>query len=182
VINVGEEVVRMVNFFSSAAFLTVFDDLYQPLGAHEVVIGAPPPAAPMVAAVVTRFYDEVLNGGRTEGLDQIVAQDATLYFGPELRGTGPEGFKATLAATRAAFPDARWMLDELLLGPDGAAARFTFHGTHGGDFHGLARTGSRVSVGGIETYRIAGGKIVENHVQLDTGALLAQLGARPTPS
>lgn len=179
VINVGEDLVRMVNFFPSAAFLTVFDDRYEPLGSREVFVGAPPPSALVVGEVIGRFYDEVLNAGRTEALDELVAPEAELYFGPELRGTGPQGFGATLAATRAAFPDAAWTLDDLLPAPEGAAARFTFTGTHRGEFHGIAATDNSVSVRGIETYRLADGKVVDNHVQLDTGALLAQLNAQP---
>ena len=142
-------------------------------------LGAPPPSASPAEQVVRRFYDEFLNGGRSDVADELVAAVAELYFGPTHRATGPDGFRATHAATRGAFPDAAWTIEELIPGPRGAAARFTFTGTHQGGFQGLAPTGRTVSVGGIETYRLASGKIIENHVQLNMAGLLTQLGAQP---
>jgi predicted ester cyclase len=60
---------------------------------------------------------------------------------------------------------------------DKVVTRVTFHGTHQGQFNGIAPTGKQVKWSGIAMDRIADGKVVEMwHVQNTTG-LLQQLGA-----
>ena len=43
-----------------------------------------------------------------------------------------------------------------------AEARVTMHGTHRGEFQGIAPTGKRVEVRAIDMFRISDGKIVEH--------------------
>ena len=58
-------------------------------------------------------------------------------------------------------------------------ARFTFSGTHQGEFQGIPATGKQFKVTGIDIYRIAGGKILEHWAQFDAIGMLQQLGVIP---
>ena len=61
------------------------------------------------------------------------------------------------------------------------ALRFTFHGSHQGEFMGIAPTGKQVTMSGINIFRIADGKIVEMWNQEDVLGMMQQLGAIPAP-
>ena len=55
-------------------------------------------------------------------------------------------------------------------------ARWTFHGTHDGNFMGVAPTGKEVVVAGVAMYRIADEKIEEVWLSWDVFGLFKQLG------
>jgi predicted ester cyclase len=57
--------------------------------------------------------------------------------------------------------------------------RFTFRGTHQGEFMGVPATGKVVTVTGIYISRIAGGKVVEDWSSSDMPGVMQQLGAIP---
>ena len=92
-----------------------------------------------------------------------------------------EGWQAFTAALLAGFPDLRLVLEDVLAEGDRVAARWTFRGTHGGEFLGIAPTGKPVSMSAVEVNRVADGKVAEHWVVLDQLGLLQQLGAIPAP-
>ena len=79
------------------------------------------------------------------------------------------------ATFQAAFPDATVRVDEVVADGDRAAVATTIEGTHDGELLGIAPTGRRVSVCGIDLVRVAGGRIVEHRGLTDTVGLLRQL-------
>jgi predicted ester cyclase len=58
--------------------------------------------------------------------------------------------------------------------------RWSFTGTHHGEFMGLAPAGKQVTTSGIVISRIVEGKIVEEWEEWDTLGFLQQLGAVPS--
>ncbi len=88
---------------------------------------------------------------------------------------------AFTAAFFTGFPDFRLEVEDLLAEADRVAARWTFRGTHRGEFLGIAPTGRRVSISAVEVNRVAGGKVTEHWVVLDQLGLLQQPGAIPVP-
>lgn len=130
-------------------------------------------------ALVRRTYEEVLNKGDLDVVDELYASE---YFytspgAPALQG--PEGFKQLVRMLRAAFPDLRFTPEELIAEGENVVSRWTGRGTHQGQFKGISPTGKRVTVSGIIIHRIANGKFVEDHEELDALGLLQQLGALP---
>ena len=91
------------------------------------------------------------------------------------------GWKTFIAAFLAGFPDFQLALEDVLAEGDRVGVRWTFRGTHQGEFMGIAPTGKRVSMSAIEINRVAGGKVAEHWVVLDQLGLLQQLGAIPGP-
>jgi len=92
---------------------------------------------------------------------------------------GPEGFKRTVSMYRAAFPDVRITVDDVIAADDKVVLRWHSEGTHRGELAGLAPTGARASVTGIGIDRWKDGKIVEAWTEWDNLGLARQLGAAP---
>jgi predicted ester cyclase len=59
---------------------------------------------------------------------------------------------------------------------DLVVARYSWRGTHQGEFFGKPATGNKVAVTGTSIYRIAGGKIVEERWQEDLLGLMQHIG------
>lgn len=132
-------------------------------------------------AVVLRMTEELYNKGNIESADQFFA-GAYIHHDPASpHVTDLAGLKETLRAFRAACPDLHITSDELLADGDKVTKRWTLHGTHTADLGGLPPTGRRITLSGLELFRLANGKIVESWVAYDNLSLLQQLGAIPTP-
>lgn len=78
-----------------------------------------------------------------------------------------------------AFPDLRFMLDELVAEGDKVALVWTANCTHKGEFMGIPATGKRIKFKGIDVYRIADGKIAEVWASMDNLGMMQQVGVIP---
>ncbi len=76
-----------------------------------------------------------------------------------------------------AFPDSCLVLEDVLAEGDEVAARYVVHGTHQGEFMGIAPTGKQITRAGITILHFRNGKCVERWSQADTLGMLRQLGA-----
>ncbi len=131
-------------------------------------------------AIVRRFYEEFFNDGNPAAADQLLAPSYVAHLpGQELRG--PEAQKQFHSMYRAAFPDGRVVIDDLIAEGDKVVVRFTARFTHRGEFMGLPPTGKEVMVTGIDIYRVAGSQIAELWEQIDALGMMQQLGAIPVP-
>ena len=130
-----------------------------------------------------RLLEEPFNNGSFELIDQLVAPDAVNHdpaTPPELRAlSGPEMYKRTVSMYRAAFPDVRMSVDDVIAADDKVVLRWHSEGTHRGQLAGLAPTGVRGSVTGITIDRWKDGKVVESWVEWDNLGLARQIGAAP---
>jgi steroid delta-isomerase-like uncharacterized protein len=127
-----------------------------------------------------RLADEVWSQGNLDLCEELVAPDWVLHqpSAPD-PGRGPAGYRAWVAANRAAFPDFRLVAEEQFCLGDRVATRWTMRGTHLGALRGVAPTGRALEWTGITIKRFAGGKVAETWVCSDTLAVLQQLGAAP---
>jgi steroid delta-isomerase-like uncharacterized protein len=92
-----------------------------------------------------------------------------------------EEVKAAVTKFKEAFPDARLTMSFQLAEGDRVASRYTWSGTHQGEFAGIPATGKAVNWTSTVTFRIAGGKISEAWLSSDRLSLMQQLGVVPTP-
>jgi steroid delta-isomerase-like uncharacterized protein len=136
-----------------------------------------------LAGASRRLLEEVFNNGRLELADVLIAPDAVNHDPAEpaeLRALrGPEVLKRTVSMYRAAFPDVRIIVDDVIAADDKVVLRWHSEGTHRGELAGLAPTGARASVSGISIDRWKDGKVVESWSQWDNLGLARQLGAAP---
>jgi len=91
--------------------------------------------------------------------------------------------KQHIADAEIAFPNYELIAEDLIAEGDKAVLRFNLRGTHQGSFMGIPATGKEVNVPGIIIYRIANdtnnqAKIVEHWMQIDSMAMMQQLGVQ----
>jgi steroid delta-isomerase-like uncharacterized protein len=121
---------------------------------------------------------EAINTGNLALLDEFVAPDYTEHSeGFE----GVEPFKQQITAFRAAFPDLRVTVEDLLIDGDRFASRTTVTGTHAGDLMGMPATGRRISVEAVDIGRLENGQAKERWGGLNLYSMLTQLGVIPAP-
>jgi predicted ester cyclase len=130
-------------------------------------------------ALMHRAYD-ALNQKNLAVLDEVDAPDLVVHI-VSTTIQGLEAFKQGLWLFLTAFPDARFTLEDLIAEGDRVAVRYTFRGTHTGNYMGIAPTGKQVTQTGITINRFANGKAVELWGNVDDLGLLQQLGAVPAP-
>jgi len=129
-----------------------------------------------------RVREELWSGAALSVADQIIAANCVNHVSDPMTpdfGSGPEGFKKLVALYRSAFPDAHTIVDDILGDGDKVMVRWTARGTHTGQLLNLAPTNKRVTVTGIDVYRIFSGKIQEIRLSWDALGFLQQLGAVP---
>ena len=95
---------------------------------------------------------------------------------------GPGTFKRVITMWRAAFPDFKMTIEELIAEGDKVANRFTTRGTHQGPLMGIPPTGRTITVRGMEVHRVADGKIAESWICDDVPSILVQLGVLTMPA
>lgn len=132
--------------------------------------------------LLRRFLTEVWNGGRLDLIDELVDPDyvSHVVHAPPIRNR--EELKRWVSGVRTAFPDIRFMIEDLLSDDDKTILRWTAEARHGGEFLGVAGTGKRVVCRGICISRFVGGKIVEEWGEWDTLRLMEQIGGASKPS
>src|SRR5271154_5148289 len=131
-------------------------------------------------AVVSAFVEEVINKGRFERADDLVAMDFVELDPLPGQRQGREGLKEVIGQMRSAFPDIHWVLDEMVAEDDKVFSRFTWSGTHRGAFLGIPATGRSIRVTGMVLDRIAEGKMAESRILMDRLSLMQQMGVIPT--
>ncbi len=133
-------------------------------------------------AVVARLVEEVLNEHNPAAAEEFFAADFVEHVPAPGQEQGLEGIKRWLADVYfPAFPDAHWTVEEQIAEGDRVLTRFTWRGTHQGEFAGIPPTGKRVTVWGMVLDLIAEGKLVESRMIMDTMGMMQQLGAIPAP-
>ncbi|HWQ12348.1 MAG TPA: ester cyclase [Roseiflexaceae bacterium] len=91
-----------------------------------------------------------------------------------------DGLKTALRAFLTGCPDLHITIDQLLAEGDMVTKRWTYHATQTGDLSGLPPTLKRITMSGLELFRLEGGKIAEAWVAYDNLSLMHQLGVIPT--
>ena len=115
-----------------------------------------------------RRYLDAINGKEKPAavVDQFISEADALL-------------KQHIAGYEAAFPRYALIAEDMIAEADKVVVGFTFRATYGGGFMNIPATGQQVAMPGIIIYRIADGKIVEHWMQVDSAALMQQLGVRP---
>jgi steroid delta-isomerase-like uncharacterized protein len=126
-------------------------------------------------AEIERVWVAAWDKGDVDALDDLMA-DGYQRHSSDGRPQDLAEFKASITATRSAFPDLVTTIDEIVVEGDRAAIRWHSTGTHEASLLGVPATGRRVEVSGATFARFAGDRIAEEHVTWDPRALLTALG------
>ena len=132
--------------------------------------------------LVRRYAQELLNQNNLDLFDEIFAPDFVQYGADPDQASGLEDLKQFFVMLRSGFPDFQVTIEDLFAAEgEKVVLRFTFRGTHEGEFTGIAPTGKQVTMAGIDIFHITDGKIVELWYQEDTLGMMQQLGVVPQP-
>lgn len=133
--------------------------------------------------ILGRHFDEVLNQGSLDVIDEIYADGYVLDAPVQTEGSveahgetrGRDGLKRRVVLFRTAFPDIHFAIDDMLAEGDQVAVQYTFTGTHAGQFGELEPTGRKIAVTGILIARVRDGRIASAVSVFDSGDLIHQL-------
>jgi predicted ester cyclase len=130
-------------------------------------------------ATIRRMFDEIINRGRVELVDELFDPDFTSQTpqGPLDR----EGFKDYVRTWRAGFPDVRCEVSDVVEHGDRIAWAVTASGTHTGEFMGIPATGRSVRFDSLNIATMRDGRGWRHQVVMDTLALMVQLGVVSPP-
>ena len=132
-------------------------------------------------AVARRFLD-AFDAGDPAIMDEVLAPDFVHRSAGPGEPASREGQMGVVAAFATAFPDGQSTVEHLIAEGDTVVLRWTFTGTHQGDFFGIPPTGKQVTTQGIDWYHLQGGQITELWDVIDEAGLLIQLGVLPDPA
>ena len=132
-------------------------------------------------AIIRAYVETIFNQRQVDRAGELVASDYVDHAALPGQAPGLEGVKPKWAMYLAGIPDLRVTIEELVAEGDKVAVRRSSAGTHRGELMGIAPTGRRATITGIDILRIAGGKIVERWAEDNGLAVMQQLGAIPAP-
>lgn len=128
--------------------------------------------------IIRRFEDKVWNQRNLSIVDQLFSPNHA-FHSPGSPPLDREGHKQMIGHFQSAFPDGKNDTDEMVAEGDRVVQRWTYRGTHQGEFQGIPPTHKQVTLTGISIWRFEAGKIVESWHQLDALGMLQQLGVFP---
>jgi steroid delta-isomerase-like uncharacterized protein len=131
------------------------------------------------SATQRRLY-ELLNAGDIEGFGALLADGFVEH--EETPGLAPtrEGVMQFFHMYRAAFPDLRMEVEDVLPSGDRVVARARVTGTHQGELMGMSPTGKSVDIQLIDIMRFdEDGLVAEHWGVVDMLAMMQQLGVVP---
>jgi predicted ester cyclase len=113
-------------------------------------------------AVVRRNTEEVQGGGNFEVFEELFADDFLDHTPQPGRTPDKAGARELYKVLRAAFPDFHADIHWQLVDGDRVTTYKTYHGTHKGEFFGIAPTGRKIQFETVDVMRVRGGKITEH--------------------
>jgi steroid delta-isomerase-like uncharacterized protein len=132
-------------------------------------------------AVVRRFVVEVVDEGKLDLLDEVIAPGYVEHSPDPGQPPGRDGLRQGLQTLLRAFPDFRSSIQEIVAEGEKVAYFAVSRATHQGEFHGIAATGRTIEIEEMHVVRVVDGKIAEHRALYDTLGMLRQLGALPDP-
>lgn len=126
---------------------------------------------------IIRRYQEAYNSGDLDVLDELLAPDwKSNNFPTAVMEQTIENAKAVQGMLLEVFPDLQITTETLIAEGDHVVQRWTWRGTHKGDFPEAPASGNVIEQGGVSVFRIADGKIVEHWGCQDSLDAIAQMG------
>ncbi len=136
-----------------------------------------PPANASTGELI-RWAFEMLNRHDVEALRPCWNSETVERF-PDRTCRGPEEIAQYFVDVFAAMPDFHMEVLTLVAQGDDVFVHWRLTGTHRGSIQGIAPTGRRLSIDGIDHFVFRNGKVVSNFVVFDQMQYARQLGLLP---
>ncbi|HEY2932167.1 MAG TPA: ester cyclase [Acidobacteriota bacterium] len=128
-------------------------------------------------AIVRGYINDVINKGSLEAFDKYFSEKVVFNNSPGFRA----GLSSLIQSLRSGFPDFQVTIEDQIAEGDKVVTRVKFHGTHRGEYRGVAPTGKVIEYPGIAIDRIADGKVVEMWHIAESTVILRELGFSVSP-
>ncbi|MER7394686.1 ester cyclase [Streptomyces sp. NPDC000151] len=130
-------------------------------------------------ATARRFFEEVSTSGDAAGFTEMFTADYHDHdIANEQDTRGADGIRQEVSGYRQAFPDFAFTVDDQIAEGDKVTTRWSWRGTHRGDFRTLPASGNKVAMSGVTIFRFTkDGKIQEGWWNWDNLKLLREVGA-----
>jgi steroid delta-isomerase-like uncharacterized protein len=122
-------------------------------------------------------FGEAINSGNLEIMNDLVAAGVIENDPAPGQAKGPKGYIDFFTKMRAAFPDMKVEVEQLVADDENVAFAYTLTGTHKGDFNGIPATGKKIKARGLQISKFKDGKMVERWGSSDELGILKQIGA-----
>ncbi|WP_250286217.1 MULTISPECIES: ester cyclase [unclassified Frankia] len=127
--------------------------------------------------IARRLYEEIVNEGRLELLDDFLAKDASRSTGS---GTfGRDSFASHVTELRHNVTDLKTTVTDIVAEGDRVVVFWRIQGIHSGEVWGVPGTGNTIDGTSISLITFHDGKVVDYVVTPDRLTILQQLGAIP---
>ena len=129
-----------------------------------------------------RMMEEAFGGGKLEVVDEVLDPDFVCYDPNSESGAvrGADTIKQEIEWFRNAIPDLTYTVEDQVAEGDKVVSRYTATGTHQGEFFGVAPSGARIEMSGIQIDRFdENGRMVEEWPEYDMLGAMKQMGAVP---
>ncbi len=114
----------------------------------------------VIRRTISRYFDEVWNQGRVDVLDDLLTADYINHSpGVPNPPPGPDGLKPIVRAMRAAIPDLRYTILDLVIDDGKAAVYVQVTGTQHGPLFGVPPTGKAFDIRQMQIEWFRGDKI-----------------------
>jgi steroid delta-isomerase-like uncharacterized protein len=121
-------------------------------------------------------FAEAVNTGKFELFKEAVSSENIDHDPASGQVSGPDGYRAFFGGLRKAFPDLSVALETLVADEDSIAIAYTLSGTQNGALNGIAPTGRKMKIRGVQIAKFKDGKMVERWGSSDELGMLQQLG------
>lgn len=120
---------------------------------------------------------ELLNTHDLDLVDRFVGE--TYVNHNEYVADGREANREFWKAFFTAFPDVSGTMEDLVIAGDRVVGRFTYRGTHTGEFMGIPASGKPIEMRTIDIWRVEDGMFVEHWDEINSLQLFQQIGVLP---
>ncbi len=139
--------------------------------------------APATPGGIGQLVEDLLDAWNAHDIRRI-----TTFYAPQYEGVdvgeaepqrGPRAISQAVDRYLRAFPDLRFVGEDVVVQGDRAVVVWTAHGTHGGKLMHIPPTGRKIAVRGISVLTIENGKITRGLYVWDAAGLLRAIGLLP---
>jgi predicted ester cyclase len=163
----------LIAVFAAGAVRSAEETLPTPRG---IILTAGQEQAAQPVILAARRYAAFWNTGEARYAEAALAQN---FVDRTLPSGRPQGLNGVLEASknfRAAIPDLKAEIEELLVVNDRAVVRYTFMGHFTGTFKDVKGDGRDISFRAVDIYCVQNGQIFDNWHLEDNLSLMQQLG------
>ena len=127
-------------------------------------------------------FAEAVNTGNFDLFAEAVAPECVDHDPAPGQEPGPEGYRTLFSGLREGFPDMHVAVETMVADEESLAFAYTLTGTHTGQLMGIAPTGSRVRIRGMQISKFRNGKMIERWGSSDQLGMLQQMNITALPA